>query len=218
MHQSFRQSFPLKNRELSNSFAGNWKAAKRAQSSCRTKRGRRSTKKGTKGWVVVEVALKTKMKTWQQQKQIHAICIFATRRDATLCAPNDTFNVAARRIVCQHWQDEARRGGRREARQTKLNQKPQSQKKRRGGSKWSRQQSLLCICKKCRLKRPPTTCLCFIKYFPLQALPLSLPPLLSFCSLILFLFFKYFRLCVCVGFFWLLLPSSSPKVNIQKTK
>lgn len=50
------------------------------------------------------------MKTWQQQKQIHAICIFATRRDATLCAPNDTFNVAARRIVCQHWQDEARRG------------------------------------------------------------------------------------------------------------
>lgn len=142
------------------------------------------------------------------------------QRDATLCAPNDTFNVAARRIVCQHWQDEARRGGRREARQTKLNQKPQSQKKRRGGSKWSRQQSLLCICKKCRLKRPPTTCLCFIKYFPLQA-PLPTPPyphFSSFSSLILFLFFKYFRLCVFVGFFWLLLPSSSPKVNIQKTK
>lgn len=29
------------------------------------------------------------------------------QRDATLCAPNDTFSVAARRIVCQHWQDEA---------------------------------------------------------------------------------------------------------------
>lgn len=51
----------------------------------------------------------------------------ATRRDS-LCAPNDTFSVAARRIVCQHWQDEARGG---ETRQTKLNQKPQSQKKKK---------------------------------------------------------------------------------------
>lgn len=148
------------------------------------------------------------------------------QRDATRLSVHQTTLLTSQRVASFANTGRTRRGeaggGRREARQTKLNQKPQSQKKRRGASKWSRQQSLFCICKKCRLKRPPTTCLCFIKYFPLQA-PLPTPPyphFSSFCSLILFLFFKYFRLCVCVcvGFFWLLLPSSSPKVNIQKTK
>lgn len=156
---------------------------------------------------------KTKLKTWQQRKQIHAICIFVRSvHKMTLLASHRVASFANTEWV--------RRRSRRRQRVDEADKAESVTALDDGAGQRSRRQRLLCICKKCRLKRPPTSCLCFIKYFLYSSPPP--PPTI----IIIFTLQKNILGCACVCvwvrvlqlFFGFCCRAAAQKVNIQKTK